>query len=367
MKFEGLPTVVGFELTLACNLRCKHCASSAGHPRPNELSLREILDICDQFPGLLVQEVDLTGGEPLIRNDWYKIAVHLRELSIPVRIVSNGILLKENLSRLTDAGIATVGVSIDGLEATHDRLRQKPGLFRQIVSGIEAALAANIPIAAITAVNNHNLGDLPQLHDFLKQLGVRHWQVQPIFSRGRAQEEQLDLSLPSYMALGKFVHDYAGSGDTNGISMMPADGVGYFTEYDIRDSDWQGCGAGMATCGITSDGKVKGCLSLPDHMVEGDLRVRDLWSIWFDEESFRYNRKFSAEDLGPNCIDCKFGEQCRGGCSVMSCTATDRFHNTPYCFYRIGLNDHRADHASSSNPAPASVLTPVGKPSLRSG
>jgi radical SAM protein with 4Fe4S-binding SPASM domain len=344
MAFERFPTVIGFELTLACNLRCKHCASSAGHPRLNELSLEEILNICDQFPDLLVQEVDFTGGEPLLRADWDKIATYLRELNIPVRIVSNGVLLKDSISRIVDAGVATVGVSLDGLEATHDKIRDRPGLFRQIISGIEAALAADIPIAVITAVNNYNVSELTRLYTILQSLGVRHWQAQPIFSRGRAKEEELNLSESSFLELGEFVHCHitSSSGEEE-VSMMPADGLGYFTELDARDRAWQGCGAGISTCGITADGKVKGCLSLPDHLVEGDLRKRDLWSIWFDKASFSYNRDFSPGDLGTNCANCEFGEQCRGGCSVMSYAATEQFHNDPYCFHRILSHRQKKD------------------------
>lgn len=339
MEFEGFPIVIGFELTLACNLHCKHCASSAGHPRLNELGLDEILKICDQFPDLLVQEVDFTGGEPLVRKDWHKIATHLRKLNIPVRIVSNGVLLKKNISRLVDTGISTVGISFDGLEATHDFIREKKGLFKQIVSGVEAALAAGIPIAVITAVNNYNVGELTELYATLQRLGVRHWQVQPIFSRGRAREEHLNLSEPSFLRLGEFIHSNITSCDVAGINMVPADGVGYYTGLDTRETPWQGCGAGISTCGITADGKVKGCLSLPDHFIEGDLRERDLWDIWFDKASFAYTRCFSIEDLGENCANCEFGEQCRGGCSVMSYAATRQFHNDPYCFHRI-LSDH---------------------------
>ena len=335
MKFEGFPSVIGLELTLACNLRCRHCASSAGHPRPNELSTDEFLSICDQFPDLLVEEVDFTGGEPLIRDDWFKIATHLRKMEIPVRMVSNGILLKHNIARLADAGIATIGISLDGLEATHDLIRAKPGLFREIVHGIEAALAAGIPVAVITAVNNYNVNELPGLYSFLRELGVRHWQVQPIFSRGRAREEELNLSFPSYLELGEFVKNRIATCRDSGFTLMPADGVGYFTDLDTRESAWKGCCAGMATCGITADGKVKGCLSLPDEIVEGDLRERDLWSIWFDKASFKYNREFSPVELGDNCTNCEYGEQCRGGCTVMSLAATEQFHNDPYCFHRI--------------------------------
>ena len=336
MTFEGFPFIVGWELTLACNLRCGHCASSAGLPRPNELTLDEALAICDQFPALLVQEVDFTGGEPLVHTFWPEIAVRLNQLNIPVRMVTNGVLLKESVPRLVEAGIATVAVSLDGMEATHDHIRRRPGLFKQIIAGVEAALEAGVPIAVITAVNNFNASDLPELLNFIQDLGIRHWQVQPTFPLGRAREgEELGLSESCFLELGEFIRSHMTSCGEDGLRMQPADGVGYYTDLDVRDVPWRGCSAGTASCGITSDGKIKGCLSHPDHLIEGNLRKKDLWDIWFDEKSFTYNRHFSPEDLGEACAGCGFGEQCKGGCGVMSYAATERFHNDPYCFHSI--------------------------------
>ena len=62
MGYEGFPFIVGWELTLACNMRCRHCASAAGLPRARELTLDEALALCDQFPALAVQEVDFTAA-----------------------------------------------------------------------------------------------------------------------------------------------------------------------------------------------------------------------------------------------------------------------------------------------------------------
>ena len=73
MSFESFPFILGWELTLACNLRCRHCGTAAGEPREKELTLDESLKICDQLPELLVQEVDFTGGEPLMMPGWQKI------------------------------------------------------------------------------------------------------------------------------------------------------------------------------------------------------------------------------------------------------------------------------------------------------
>jgi len=337
MTFDGFPLFVNWELTLACNLTCRHCGSSAGKKRPDELTTDEALAICDQLPALLVQEVDLIGGEPLVRKDWPLIAGRLTSSGITTKIVTNGLLLEPAmLQKMQQAGIAGIGISLDGLEKTHDTLRSYPGLFHQIMNGIHLLQEAEIPTRIVTTVNALNIGELPSLLDLLIRLGIREWQVQPVLKLGRVREETgLQLSLADYERLGSFVRDsFSRAGDA-GLAIIPADGYGYFTDNEVRDRFWKGCPAGRYSCGITSDGRVKGCLSLPDDYTEGDLRRRDLWDIWFDPTLFSYTRGFTWKDLGPHCTSCEKGEECKGGCSSMSIGYTGIFHNDPYCFYAI--------------------------------
>jgi len=337
MGYEGFPFIVGWELTLACNLRCSHCGSSAGLARPDELSLAEAISLCDQFPALLVQEVNFTGGEPLLRPDWFDIAVHLREIGITTKMITNGLTLTpDTINSLVNAGMASIGVSMDRLEKNHDRIRDSPGLFRQVTSGIENLIKANLPVTVLTTVNTVNISEMPAMYDYLLSLGVRHWQIQPIFPLGRVREmPHLQLTHSTYMSFGEFVSQYSQRAAENGMELLSGDSLGYFTDYDTRSPPWRGCPAGIFSCGITSDGKVKGCLSMPDNVSEGDLREKDLWEIWFDPESFQYNRNYSMNMLGENCQDCDKADLCQGGCSSMSYGATGIFHNDPYCFYRM--------------------------------
>jgi radical SAM protein with 4Fe4S-binding SPASM domain len=337
MGFEGFPFIVGWELTLACNLRCRHCGSSAALPRPNELTLEESLAICEQFPALLVQEVDFTGGEPLLRPDWWRIATRLGELGISTKILTNGLTLGlDTIAQMKDAGIAGVGVSIDGLETTHDHIRGRAGLFQRLVAGIERVLDAGLPVSVITTVNALNVAELPALFALLRSLGVNAWQVQPIFPLGRGEtSSELQLSEQAYMQLGAFVKEWSPRAAQTSLEMLPGDSFGYFTELDTREPPWRGCSAGLTACGITSDGRIKGCLSMPDELAEGDLRQSDLWDIWFHPDSFAYNRKVCLDDLGPSCHSCDRAEECLGGCSAMSYGATGRLHNDPYCFHGI--------------------------------
>lgn len=338
MAFDGFPLVVGWELTLACNLRCRHCASAAGMPRNQELTLAEALSICDQFPDLLVQEVNLTGGEPLVRPDWFQIAERLQRLQIWTQIVTNGMALdSDTIARMKDVGIGAVGISLDGLEATHDRIRGHEGLFKRVMAGMERVMAAGIPLSVLTAVNALNVHELPSVFALLQSLGINTWQVQPLLPLGRATDNpELDLTEEIYLELAAFVQESLPKAKQAGFALEPADGIGYCVEWlDVGDQRWGGCPAGMAACGITSDGKVKGCLSMPSEPVEGDLRKQSFWSIWFSPDSFAYNRNFSPDDLGPACHGCDMGSRCKGGCSSMSYGSTGRFHNDPYCLLAI--------------------------------
>lgn len=332
--FDGVPLVVGWELTLACNLQCLHCGSSAKFARPDELTLEESVAICDQFQTLLVREVDFTGGEPLLRRGWAEIATRLVKKGISTNLLTNGLLLdQDKIAEIEDAGIGCVGISLDGLEGTHDYIRGHEGLFNKVLGAIERTHKSNLRLSVITTACGVNLDELPLLLDLLLAMGVRSWRIQPLFHFGRSTAApQFQLTDTGYAQIGAFIQSRAAEANDGGLDLRMADSLGYFTDYDIRSMDWRGCPAGLVTCGITSDGKIKGCLSLPDDFVEGDLREKDLWDIWFADGAFAFTRGYSADELGPNCRSCGKAEVCRGGCTAMSYGYTGRFHNDPYCF-----------------------------------
>lgn len=336
-QFDGLPVVIGWELTLTCDLYCRHCASSARLARPNELTSREAFELCDQLPDLLVQEVDFTGGEPLLRHDWESIANRLIHHGIDVQILTNGSSMNPSIAkRIRDSGIVAVGISLDGLAPSHDRLRACPGLFRRVLQAVACVLKEGLHLTVITTVHSGNLCELPSLFDLLPKIGIRSWQIQPIFPLGRSRNgPDLLLSEADYLKLGDFIQNHRPIAKEAGWDLGPADPCGYFTELDTRDTAWRGCPAGIATCGLTSDGRIKGCLSMPDQYTEGDLRQKSFWDIWFDPEAFSYRRRFALDRLGPSCQLCEKAQICQGGCSAMSIGSTGHFHDDPYCFYGI--------------------------------
>ncbi|MCF6147074.1 MAG: radical SAM protein [Candidatus Kuenenia sp.] len=334
--FDGFPFILGWELTLACNLRCGHCGSTAGTTRQHELTTKEALALCDQFPQMLVQEVDFTGGEPLLRQDWPLLAKRLHDYDITVKMVTNGMALNdEAISLMKETGVAGVGVSIDGLEVTHDSVRGRKGLFRSLMSSIEKTVKFGLPLTVITSVHALNLPELPEMMRQFLAVGVRNWRLQPIFPLGRARCGNLRMTENDFLDFGTFVTTWEPRARAQGMVMRTGDAYGYYTELDNSDPPWYGCPAGLFACGITSDGKVKGCLSMPDELIEGDLRQHDFWDIWFHPDSFAYNRRFSSVSLGSFCASCDKADQCRGGCITMSFASTGQFHNDPLCFSGI--------------------------------
>jgi len=338
MAFDGLPLVVAWEMTLACNLRCRHCGSSAGRPRRQELNLDESLGICAQFPELLVQRVVFSGGEPLLNPNWVKIAERLGSLGIQTEMITNGINLNPTVvAQIRDTGIRSIGVSLDGMEGTHNDIRGRSDAFRLSLSGMKRAKSAGIALTALTTVNKANIKQLPEIFALLASLEVRAWQVQPFVPFGRGQSaSDLNLTEQEYLQIGDFVQNCLPLAKLAGIQIATADSLGYYAEFETCPQPWRGCSAGLAGCAITSDGKVKGCLSMPDLYIEGDLREKDLWDIWFGPDAFSYNRHFSSEQLGSYCQNCDRAQDCQGGCSSKSYGLTGKFHNDPMCYYRLG-------------------------------
>lgn len=126
-----VPETCVWELTRACNLHCGHCGTSAGKPRPFELTADEATDVARQLARLGNRLTTLSGGEPTLRKDWPEIARVLVDAGVTVNMVTNGQCDGRELAALAkSAGLANVAVSLDGLEDTHDAFRAE-GAFER--------------------------------------------------------------------------------------------------------------------------------------------------------------------------------------------------------------------------------------------
>ena len=119
-----VPRTAFFEITEACNLRCVHCWRETGASASDEMATTEALDVAAQLAAAGCVEVRLTGGEPLLREDWPAIAARFHELGVKVAVITNGSLIDEAMAEaMRGAGVARVSVSIDGEREVHGAIR----------------------------------------------------------------------------------------------------------------------------------------------------------------------------------------------------------------------------------------------------
>ncbi len=339
-EYGGAARSVTWELTLRCNARCKHCASGAGRPRPDELSTREALAICHQLPDVGTECVCLFGGEALLHQDLLLIIAELRSLGIDVSLATNGIALDERRADvLLGSGVTGVSISLDGASPeVHDELRGRRGAWEKAHRAIQ--LCAERPfdeLTVITSVSRANLSELDALADLLALVpGKPMWMINLATSHDPKRFPREDLlDREGYVELARSV-DRLAQEYAQYLEITGSHDLGYFSGelFHLHEFQWQGCRAGIDTLGIRSDGKLKGCLILEDRHIEGDLRTDRLIEVWRDPNRFPVNRAFSSELLEGECADCLFGDACMGGCSEVAESYTGTPYAYPFCLYR---------------------------------
>ncbi len=338
------PHTVVWEITLACNMRCIHCGSSAGPltKRRNELDTKEALDVIKQLKEIGTQRIVLSGGEPFLRKDWDILTSEISRLGITPSFVSNGFVLDESkaekIKRLNNPALH-IGLSIDGNEKVHDYIRQTKGSFNKVTRVLEILKDNCIPASVITQVNMLNFKILPDIRDHIFKYGIYAWQIQLATPWGRlASNPKLLLGPKEYLKLVNFIVEQR---KIYGEMVVGADDIGYYTELEsgIRpQGEWQGCHAGLRVLGLTSNGGVTGCLSLQEpQFIEGNVRKRRLKDIWYDPALFSYNREFKEDYLQGFCRECPHRLKCRGGCKNTAYSFCGSLYENFYCVFRIML------------------------------
>ncbi len=323
------------ELTLKCNMRCLHCGSSAGTQRVVELSTDEWIRVMKELSEMGCKLVTILGGEPLIRPDWFEISENVKKLGMYLTIISNGLLVnEETVSLFKKLDPYAVAISLDGgLPETHDYIRNKKGSFDKTMNALSLLREANINTTAITTLSKINFKELSQIRSLLLNKDIA-WQIQIAFPAGRFPKE-LTLSKDEFYAAALFIASCREKYTVKELPVMGAHCFGYNSKVlpNIGISpSWTGCLAGLFNIGIQSDGGVKGCLSLSEKFLEGNVREASIKEIWNKDSFAAYNRKFKKADLNGECIGCKYGKTCKGGCMSVSESVTGQIHADPYCF-----------------------------------
>ncbi len=337
---QYIPEACVWELTLRCNMRCIHCGSAAGKARTNELTIEECLDVADQLLSLGCERVTLIGGEVFLYKGWEKIARHLSVGGAEVNIITNGYLFGDSeIEQIRYAKLVNVGISVDGMEANHNRIRNVKNSFEKVLQAFALLRGANIPIAVITTLLDFNFQDLEALYHLFLDQEVNTWQLQIGNAMGNLGEQKNFLLDPAKIPLiTKFIKEKRFE---QKVRLYAGDCIGYYDENELYLRNppgtlvpWQGCQAGLSVVGIDSLGNVKGCESLySDRFIEGNLREESLREIWFKEGNFSYNRQFNTALLTGRCTACDKGAICRGGCRSSCYFTSGSLFENYYCCY----------------------------------
>ena len=342
LKFT--PVHIVWEITLACDLKCMHCGSRAGHVRSRELSTEECLDLVRQFARLGTREITLIGGEAYLRKDWLKIISEINSNGIQCTLQSGGLhLTDERLRQAADAGLAAAGVSIDGLKDLHDRLRGVAGSFDKAMEALRNARKYGLTTSVNTQITSHVMPQLAEMQELFIEAGASHWQIQLTVAMGRAADNP-ELLLQPYelLELMPLLADLYKKGVDRGFLMQPGNNIGYFGPYESlwrgsgdEQVHWSGCNAGQNTVGIEADGTIKGCPSLPTTAYSGG-NIRDLTArqIWEASPEIAFTRNRTVDDLWGFCRSCYYADVCRAGCTWTTHTLFGRPGNNPYCHHR---------------------------------
>ena len=305
-----------WECTTRCNLACRHCGSDCSMlSREQDMPLPDFLAAIDTIPkghrppGFTVV---LTGGEPLLRPDLAEAGRALRARGLGWSIVSNGwFYTEEKQQELLAAGLGALTISLDGLEASHDWMRGRPGSFARAVKAI--GLAAREPRLAfdvVTCVNRRNFCELEEIRSLLEGLGVRRWRIFTVIPIGRAaQDPEMTLTDAEFTALMDFIEAHRAAGGPLRVSYSCE---GYLGRYEERVRDVRFfCHAGVNIASILIDGRICACPNIDrDAFSQGSIYTDNFWKVWNTRfQPFR-DRRWTREGA---CAGCPVWRDCQGG------------------------------------------------------
>ena len=339
-----IPVHAVWEITLACDLKCHHCGSRAGKRRADELTTDECLDLVRQLARMGTREITLIGGEAYLRRDWLQIIREIRDCGMDCTMQSGGLnLTADRIKSAVDAGIQGLGVSIDGLRETHDRLRGVKGSYDAAFKALRLIRKYGITSSVNTQITSLVIPQLRELMNLFIDAGATGWQVQLTVAMGRAADNP-ELLLQPYemLELMPLLAELYREGADRGFLVQPGNNIGYFGPYESvwRGSGddriyWTSCNAGQNTLGIEAYGTIKGCPSLATSTYAGG-NIRDLSfeQIWLESDELNINRGRTNDGLWGFCGSCYYAGVCKAGCTWTTHSLFGRAGNNPYCHHR---------------------------------
>ena len=345
--------VVIWNLIRRCNLTCKHCYSiSADTNFPGELTTEQIYTVMADLKAFRVPVLILSGGEPLLRPDIYAIAKRAKAEGFYVGLSSNGTLIDQgNIGQIAECDFNYVGISLDGLGATHDKFRRMDGAFEASLKGIRLCRDLGLKIGVRFTMTQDNAHDLPGLLKLVEDEGIDRFYFSHLNYAGRGNKNRKDdaqhlLTRQAMDLLFDTCWEYNQRGLDKEFTTgnNDADGV-YFLHWvrrrfpeqaahvEAKLRQWGGNSSGVNVANIDNLGNVH-----PDtmwwHYTLGNVKERPFSQIWPDTaDPLMAGLKQHPRAVKGRCGSCAYLALCNGNTRVRAQQLTgDPWAEDPGCY-----------------------------------
>jgi mycofactocin radical SAM maturase len=303
------PICLTWELTYACNLACTHCLSSSGRRDPRELTTAECKSLIDTFERMQVFYVNIGGGEPTVRSDFWELVDYATEHHVGVKFSTNGVkITPEIAARLAASDYVDVQISIDGATADVNDAIRGVGSFATAIRAMENLAAAGMRGFKISVVmTRHNVDQL----DAFKAIADRYdaqLRITRLRPAGRGASVWHELHpLPQQQ---RALYDWLVA---NGENVLTGDSFFHLGGYGDALPGLNLCGAGRVVCLVDPVGDVYACpFAIHEQFLAGNIRNQGGFeAVWRDSELFAELR---SPQTGGACTKCSSYDVCRGGC-----------------------------------------------------
>ncbi|MFF5563222.1 mycofactocin radical SAM maturase [Streptomyces sp. NPDC012623] len=303
------PICLTWELTYACNLACTHCLSSSGRRDPRELTTREAKAVIDELEAMQVFYVNIGGGEPTLRPDFWELLDYATAHRVGVKFSTNGArITPEAARRLAGNDYIDVQISLDGATADVNDAVRGSGSYATAVRAMENLADAGMENFKLSVVcTRHNI---PQL-DRLKELADRY-HAQLRLTRLRPSGRGAD-SWDELHPTGRQQRELYDWLLRHGEQVLTGDSFFHLSAYGEALPGLNLCGAGRVVCLIDPVGDVYACpFAIHEEFLAGNVRAPGGFTeVWRESELFR---KLRTPQHGGACSSCAFYDTCKGGC-----------------------------------------------------
>ncbi|GAB5895933.1 mycofactocin radical SAM maturase [Mycolicibacterium mageritense] len=303
------PICLTWELTYACNLACVHCLSSSGRRDPRELSTQQCKDIIDELERMQVFYVNIGGGEPTVRSDFWELVDYATAHHVGVKFSTNGVRITPAVAaKLAASDYVDVQISLDGATAdVNDAVRGR-GSFDMAIRALENLKSAGFKDAKISVVvTRHNVEQLDDFKALADRFGatLRITRLRPS-GRGADVWDDLHPTPRQQRQLYDWLVD-------KGDRVLTGDSFFHLSAYGSALPGLNLCGAGRVVCLIDPVGDVYACpFAIHDKFLAGNiLSDGGFGAVWRDSELFTELR---SPTTGGACARCAHFDSCRGGC-----------------------------------------------------